>query len=112
MTRELDAIADPQPNVLNFASSITPESLIFNWSFITSPHAGAPTIPVPTVGSVFSNEKRGRGGEKRRGERGKKEGKERKGGGEEGRGREKEKEKGEGGGKRKERRKRKSALLL
>ncbi len=49
-----DAIAEPQPNVLNFASSMIPASLIFSCSFITSPQAGAPTRPVPTVGSSLS----------------------------------------------------------
>src|SRR5271157_4185685 len=46
------AMADPQPKVLNLASSITLVSgLIFICSFITSPHSGAPTRPVPTLGS-------------------------------------------------------------
>ena len=45
---ELDAIAEPHPKVLNFASTILPESLTLICSFITSPHAGAPTNPVPT----------------------------------------------------------------
>ena len=44
--KELEAIADPQPNVLNLASSITPSSLTLICNFITSPHAGAPTKPV------------------------------------------------------------------
>jgi hypothetical protein len=45
------AMAEPQPNVLNFASSITPVSrFTLIWSFITSPHSGAPTRPVPTPG--------------------------------------------------------------
>src|SRR5713101_1028122 len=48
------AIAEPQPKVLNFASSITCVcGLIFICSFITSPHSGAPTRPVPTFGSSF-----------------------------------------------------------
>jgi hypothetical protein len=42
-----DAIAEPQPNVLNLASAIMP-SLTRISSRITSPHAGAPTRPVPT----------------------------------------------------------------
>src|SRR5256885_13080948 len=46
------AMADPQPKVLNLASSMTWVSgLIFICSFITSPHSGAPTRPVPTLGS-------------------------------------------------------------
>jgi hypothetical protein len=53
VTRLLDAIALPQPNVLNFASVITPLSSTRICNFITSPHAGAPTSPVPTLGSVF-----------------------------------------------------------
>ena len=43
-----DAIADPHPKVLNFASIIFPLSSTSICSFITSPHAGAPTRPVPT----------------------------------------------------------------
>src|SRR5450631_4142556 len=46
---EDEAIADPQPKVLNFASSMT---LVCGFtlicSFMTSPHSGAPTRPVPT----------------------------------------------------------------
>ena len=46
-----EAMALPQPNVLNFASSITPVStLTLICSFMTSPHSGAPTRPVPTPG--------------------------------------------------------------
>ena len=42
------AIAEPQPKVLNLASSITPVSrLTLICSFMTSPHSGAPTRPVP-----------------------------------------------------------------
>lgn len=38
----------PQPNVLNLASSIVfPSSETFNCNCITSPHAGAPTSPIP-----------------------------------------------------------------
>jgi hypothetical protein len=54
----LDAIADPHPYVLNLTSSmicLLPYSLHLICSFITSPHAGAPTIPVPTSKSVGSN---------------------------------------------------------
>src|SRR6185295_19051016 len=51
------AIADPQPNVLNLASSMTPVAgLTLTCSFITSPHSGAPTRPVPTFGSSFGSE--------------------------------------------------------
>src|SRR5712664_985122 len=47
------AIAEPQPNVLNSASSMACVSeLIFVCSFITS-HSGAPTRPAPTFGSSF-----------------------------------------------------------
>src|SRR5512145_987929 len=46
-----EEIALPQPNVLNLASSITPVStLTLICSFMTSPHSGAPTSPVPTPG--------------------------------------------------------------
>ena len=50
VTREEEAIADPHPNVLNLQSLISPVSsstIICN--FMTSPHAGAPTRPVPTL---------------------------------------------------------------
>lgn len=53
----LEAIAEPHPNVLNFTSTILPvlsSTLICN--FITSPHAGAPTKPVPTFESVLGND--------------------------------------------------------
>jgi hypothetical protein len=51
------AIADPHPNVLNFASSMTPVSgFTLTCSFITSPHSGAPTSPVPTAVSPFGND--------------------------------------------------------
>src|SRR5215510_1349995 len=46
------AMADPQPKVLNFASTIVPSSTLI-CSFMTSPHSGAPTIPVPTPCSSF-----------------------------------------------------------
>ena len=49
-----DAIADPQPKVLNLASWMTPSSPTLIWSRITSPHAGAPTRPVPTFSSLLS----------------------------------------------------------
>ena len=50
-----DAIADPHPKVLNFASMIFPLSSTSICSFITSPHAGAPTRPVPTFFFFASN---------------------------------------------------------
>jgi hypothetical protein len=51
---EDEAMAEPQPKVLNLASSMTPCSLTLICSFITSPQAGAPTRPVPTLGSATS----------------------------------------------------------
>nr|GMD34574.1 Uncharacterised protein [Ipomoea batatas]GMD36317.1 Uncharacterised protein [Ipomoea batatas] len=52
-----EAIAEPHPKVLKQASTIFPvSSSTLIWSFITSPHAGAPTNPVPTVGSFLSKE--------------------------------------------------------
>jgi undecaprenyl phosphate-alpha-L-ara4N flippase subunit ArnF len=45
------AIALPHPKVLNRASTIRSCSSIRICSFKTSPHSGAPTIPVPTRGS-------------------------------------------------------------
>src|SRR5437868_8071819 len=54
---EDDAIAEPQPNVLNLASSMTFVSrLTLICSFITSPHSGAPTSPVPTSALLLSIE--------------------------------------------------------
>ena len=50
-----DAIADPHPKVLNFASIIFPLSSTSICNFITSPHAGAPTRPVPTFFFLASN---------------------------------------------------------
>lgn len=50
---EDDAIALPHPNVLNLASIIVPFSSTSNCNFITSPQAGAPTKPVPTL-QIFS----------------------------------------------------------
>src|SRR6056300_739505 len=49
------AIALPQPYVLNFTSTIFSSSSSFNCNFITSPQAGAPVIPVATLGSFGSN---------------------------------------------------------
>lgn len=48
------AMADPQPNVLKHESTMFPSSSTRIWSFITSPHAGAPTRPVPTLLSLLS----------------------------------------------------------
>jgi hypothetical protein len=49
-----EAMALPHPNVLNLASSMTPVSrFTLIWSFITSPHSGAPTSPVPTPSVSF-----------------------------------------------------------
>src|SRR5215472_6532910 len=46
---EDEAMAEPQPKVLNLASSITlVVGLTLICSFMTSPHSGAPTRPVPT----------------------------------------------------------------
>ena len=54
VTSELEAIAEPQPKVLNLASSISPSAPTLICSFMTSPQAGAPTMPVPTESSPFS----------------------------------------------------------
>ncbi len=48
-------MAEPQPKVLNFASWMTPSSEMRSCSRITSPQAGAPTRPVPTLGSLLSS---------------------------------------------------------
>src|ERR1700737_452773 len=57
-----DAIAEPQPNVLNLASSMTLVSrLTLICSFMTSPHSGAPTRPVPTSALLLSIEPTFRG---------------------------------------------------
>ncbi|KAH3669637.1 hypothetical protein OGATHE_002449 [Ogataea polymorpha] len=49
VAKDEDAMAEPQPNVLNLTSSITPvSSLTLICNLITSPQAGAPTSPVPT----------------------------------------------------------------
>lgn len=72
---ELEAMALPQPKVLNLTSEMTPLSSTRICSFITSPHlpdgqprcpktwkariwtyAGAPTRPVPTSASVLGRE--------------------------------------------------------
>jgi len=41
---------------LKTASSTFPSAPTFSCNFITSPQAGAPTRPVPTVGSFLSND--------------------------------------------------------
>lgn len=52
-----EAMAEPHPNVLKHASTISPvASSTLIWSFITSPQAGAPTRPVPTEGSFLSKD--------------------------------------------------------
>lgn len=56
VARELEAMADPHPNVLNLASMIFPFSSTLICSFMTSPQAGAPTNPVPTFLSFLSRE--------------------------------------------------------
>jgi hypothetical protein len=56
VARELEAMAEPQPKVLNLASMIFPSSSIFICNFITSPHAGAATSPVPTFLSALFKE--------------------------------------------------------
>src|ERR1700678_1205332 len=57
VAREDEAIAEPQPKVLNLASSMTFVSrLPLICHFITSPHSGAPTRPVPTSALLLSIE--------------------------------------------------------
>src|ERR1035438_7126193 len=52
---EEEAMAEPQPKVLNLASSMTLVSrLTLICSFMTSPHSGAPTSPVPTSALLLS----------------------------------------------------------
>jgi len=58
---ELEAMAAPQPKVLNLASVMTPLPSSLIWSFITSPHSGEPTTPVPTLGSSLSSDPMFRG---------------------------------------------------
>jgi hypothetical protein len=48
------AMAEPQPKVLKHESTMLPSSSTRIWSFMTSPQAGAPTRPVPTLGSDLS----------------------------------------------------------
>jgi len=54
VANELEAMADPHPNVLNLASIILPSSSTLIWSFMTSPQAGAPTKPVPMLSAFLS----------------------------------------------------------
>lgn len=56
VANELEAIAEPHPKVLNFASMILPFSSTLICNFITSPQAGAPTRPVPTLLSFLSRD--------------------------------------------------------
>eukprot|EP01139_Manchomonas_bermudensis_P000084 Amastigsp_a82_1328.p3 type:complete len:105 gc:universal Amastigsp_a82_1328:265-579(+) len=52
-----DAIAEPQPKVLKTACTILPVAgSTSTWNFIMSPHAGAPTVPVPTFFALRSSE--------------------------------------------------------
>jgi hypothetical protein len=55
VTSDDDAIAEPQPKVLNLASSISPSAPTLICSFMTSPQAGAPTRPVPTSSELLSS---------------------------------------------------------
>ena len=56
-THIAEELALPQPKVLNLASSMMPlSSLTLICSFITSPHSGAPTMPVPTLPALLSRE--------------------------------------------------------
>src|SRR5215470_17806842 len=62
VAKDDDAIAEPQPKVLNLASSMMLVSgLTLICNFITSPHSGAPTSPVPTFGLALSKEPTFRG---------------------------------------------------
>ena len=55
------AMADPQPKVLKQESTMLPSSSTLICSFMTSPHAGAPTSPVPTFASFLSKDPTFRG---------------------------------------------------
>jgi hypothetical protein len=48
-------MAEPQPKVLKRAASMTPPSPTLICKRITSPQAGEPTRPVPTLGSLLSS---------------------------------------------------------
>src|SRR5262245_14491670 len=62
VARDEEAIAEPQPNVLNLASSMTCVSeFTLICRRITSPHSGAPTRPVPTSLLLLSIEPTFRG---------------------------------------------------
>mmetsp|Transcript_26890 Transcript_26890/g.43072 ORF Transcript_26890/g.43072 Transcript_26890/m.43072 type:complete len:205 (+) Transcript_26890:135-749(+) len=50
------AMAEPQPKVLKHESTMLPSSSTRICSFMTSPHAGAPTRPVPTLASSLSKD--------------------------------------------------------
>jgi hypothetical protein len=54
VARDEDAMAEPQPKVLNLASWMMPSGDTWICSFMTSPQAGAPTSPVPTLSSFLS----------------------------------------------------------
>ena len=56
---ELDAIAEPQPKVLNFVSVMLPSASTLICSFITSPHAGAPTSPWRAAGPLKRTKREG-----------------------------------------------------
>jgi hypothetical protein len=55
VTSDDEAMAEPQPKVLNLASVMMP-SVTLSCSFMTSPHAGAPTSPVPTSSEFLSSD--------------------------------------------------------
>eukprot|EP00411_Alexandrium_monilatum_P006373 CAMPEP_0175280342 /NCGR_PEP_ID=MMETSP0093-20121207/50511_1 /TAXON_ID=311494 /ORGANISM="Alexandrium monilatum, Strain CCMP3105" /LENGTH=114 /DNA_ID=CAMNT_0016575399 /DNA_START=79 /DNA_END=423 /DNA_ORIENTATION=- len=55
VAKELLAMADPQPKVLNLASLITPSST-FTCNLITSPQEALPTSAVPTLDSFLLSE--------------------------------------------------------
>src|ERR1039458_9975134 len=66
VAREDDAIAEPQPDALNLGSSMMlVAGFTLICSFITSPHSGAPTNPVPTSALFLSSEPTLRGFEQR-----------------------------------------------
>eukprot|EP01018_Ginkgo_biloba_P034459 Gb_07355 [translate_table: standard] len=62
LTTEEEAMAEPQPKVLKHESTTFPvSSSTLICSFMTSPQAGAPTKPVPTLGSFLSKDPTFRG---------------------------------------------------